>query len=95
MATSAEAPLIANQENHGPDHDEPQHPDDSYGDDTAQDGEPRGEEERKVGIFMWLLAISAGISGLLFGCKFPYLALDIPILASGNTPISYQRMYVY
>ncbi|KAK6825264.1 hypothetical protein PG987_012758 [Apiospora arundinis] len=67
MATSAEAPLIANQENHGPDHDEPQHPDDSYGDDTAQDGEPQGEEERKVGIFMWLLAISAGISGLLFG----------------------------
>ncbi|KAK8107837.1 uncharacterized protein PG998_009850 [Apiospora kogelbergensis] len=68
MATSAEAPLIAHQEDHGPDNDEPQqHHDDGYADDLAQDGVPRGEEDRKVGLFMWLLAISAGISGLLFG----------------------------
>lgn len=80
MATSAEAPLIAHQEDHGPDNDEPQqHHDDGYADDLAQDGVPRGEEDRKVGLFMWLLAISAGISGLLFGCEFSFTPQRQPL----------------
>ncbi|KAK8087074.1 general substrate transporter [Apiospora phragmitis] len=68
MATSAEAPLIAHRgDADGPDNDGPQHQDDSYADRSTQDGEPRGDGDRKIGLFMWLLAISAGISGLLFG----------------------------
>ncbi|KAK8094599.1 transporter C36.03c [Apiospora hydei] len=68
MTTSAEAPLIAHREDYdGPDNDEQRHRDDSYADGTAQEEEPRGGGDRKIGLFMWLLAISAGISGLLFG----------------------------
>ncbi|KAK8039285.1 Myo-inositol transporter 1 [Apiospora rasikravindrae] len=68
MTNSAEAPLIAHREDDdGPDNDESQHHADSYADGTAQDEDLRGDGDRKIGLFMWLLAISAGISGLLFG----------------------------
>ncbi|KAK8077362.1 hypothetical protein PG996_003532 [Apiospora saccharicola] len=69
MATSADAPLIANREesDDGAEYDEPRHHDDGYANGSAQDEEPRVDGDQKVGLFMWLLAISAGISGLLFG----------------------------
>lgn len=38
--------------------------------------EPRNDVEKTVShisIYVWLLTISAGISGLLFGCKFEAL----------------------
>lgn len=38
------------------------------------DGEVEEENEgdlRNPGVFVWLLTLSAGISGLLFGCIFP------------------------
>lgn len=77
MATSADAPLIAHREedDDGADYDdEPQHHDDGYANAPAQDEEGRVDVDQKVGLFMWLLAISAGISGLLFGCRcFSYL----------------------
>ncbi|KAK8006336.1 hypothetical protein PG991_012633 [Apiospora marii] len=69
MATSADAPLIAHREedDDGADYDEPRHHDDSYANGSTQDEEPRVDGDQKIGLFMWLLAISAGISGLLFG----------------------------
>ncbi|KAK7921200.1 MFS myo-inositol transporter [Apiospora marii] len=71
MATSADAPLIAHREedDDGADYDEPRHHDDSYANGSTQDEEPRVDGDQKIGLFMWLLAISAGISGLLFGCN--------------------------
>lgn len=76
MATSADAPLIAHREedDDGADYDEPHHHDDGYANGSAQHEERRIGGDQKVGLFMWLLAISAGISGLLFGCRcFPHL----------------------
>ncbi|KAH8677319.1 general substrate transporter [Xylariales sp. PMI_506] len=66
MDSSAEAPLISNR-------DDSQIGDDIHDDDTllspAEQGHVRGGERRgqRIGLFMWLLTFSAGISGLLFG----------------------------
>lgn len=55
MSDSADAPLI-------------QQPDDR----DARDGaETRKLVEGRPGIFVWMLTLSAGISGLLFGCESP------------------------
>lgn len=61
MATSAEAPLIS-------------HRDDELDDDShseLEDNEHVSAEwpVGRPGLFIWLLTLSAGISGLLFGCK--------------------------
>lgn len=58
--SSAETPLMSHQEDVEPD--------------TLDAPEPAGRiiHDGGIGIFMWLLTLCAGISGLLFGCK-PYL----------------------
>ncbi|KAI1344021.1 putative MFS myo-inositol transporter [Xylariaceae sp. FL0016] len=64
MPTSAEAPLISHQE-------------DDFDDELLQDdpaAAPAPDTHRaagRLGVFVWLLTLSAGISGLLFGCKCP------------------------
>lgn len=66
--SSAQEPLIANPDA-GDDHDR-----DGYAD--ADDDEEsatlqKQADESAPGLFIWLLACSAGISGLLFGCECP------------------------
>ena len=58
---SLEAPLISNRDQADDDDDAPR-------DDEL---EPTAVEAREAapGVFVWLLTLSAGISGLLFGCK--------------------------
>jgi hypothetical protein len=62
MDESANAPLISHRE----DADE-RHHDDT---DNVPDAESLVHDGR-IGAFLWLLVLSAGISGLLFGCEFP------------------------
>lgn len=59
---SLEAPLISNRDQADDDDD------DALNDDLP---EPilAGTGEAAPGLFVWLLTLSAGISGLLFGCE--------------------------
>lgn len=58
-ASTAEEPLLANQPE-----------EDTYGDEVDEDISHLLEKNlRKPGLFVWLLTFSAGISGLLFGCR--------------------------
>lgn len=61
MANTAEAPLLSHQE------DELE---DDQGSEVAN-AEDTGTEwpAGRPGLFIWLLTLSAGISGLLFGCE--------------------------
>lgn len=59
MASPAEAPLLSHQE------DELEEEARSDGEDTIPEW-PAG----RPGVFIWLLTLSACISGLLFGCKY-------------------------
>ena len=55
MSDSADAPLIQRHDDQG-----------------ASDGaETRKLVEGRPGVFVWMLTLSAGISGLLFGCESP------------------------
>ena len=60
---SLEAPLISNR-------------DQADDDDALRDDEleptPAGATEAAPGFYVWLLTLSAGISGLLFGCMSPW-----------------------
>lgn len=62
MADQAEEPLISNGEGsyHNPDFEEGQDPNDPT---LFQDN------LQSPGLLVWLLTFSAGISGLLFGCR--------------------------
>lgn len=60
MADAAEAPLIANR------HDSSEAPDD---DGDAVDVLLE-KNLRHPGLYVWLLTVAAGISGLLFGCRY-------------------------
>jgi MFS transporter, SP family, solute carrier family 2 (myo-inositol transporter), member 13 len=66
MASSLEAPLIANSED---DHDEElqQYDADAELDSDGGSGASKHLGDRP-GLFVWLLTFAAGISGLLFGC---------------------------
>lgn len=63
---SSQAPLIA----HGRDDDDLRYDVDDAAPDTASDAGEDKATEAGPGIFMLLLTFAAGISGLLFGCKF-------------------------
>lgn len=59
---SLQAPLIANRDPNDDDADLENH--------TVPNGPGA---ETSPGLFMWLLTLSAGISGLLFGCRSCHL----------------------
>lgn len=64
---SLQAPLISNR--NPEDHDAGLLEDDAYNSPTNLDAQHGlGEDKASPGLFMWLLTLSAGISGLLFGC---------------------------
>ena len=67
-----ETPLISDREEdgHGGLRDALLRPDAAaHGEDARRDGRSRGRDD-SVGSFVWLLTLSACISGLLFGCKW-------------------------
>lgn len=61
MTDEADAPLMSHQE------------DDREDDIRSQSADAEGVDTEwptgRPGLFIWLLTLSAGISGLLFGCK--------------------------
>lgn len=62
---SLQAPLISNRDPE--DHDVGLLEDDAY-DSPSNVQRGLGDVKASPGAFMWLLTLSAGISGLLFGC---------------------------
>lgn len=66
--SSAQEPLIANPDA-GDDHDRDGYADADDDDESAT--LQKQADESAPGLFIWLLACSAGISGLLFGCECP------------------------
>lgn len=71
---------------------------DDVGDEEVELGEVEVETEgdlRNPGVFVWLLTLSAGISGLLFGCwlfSFPvYLISSHPVPSHSSHP-SHQKL---
>ena len=60
--SSAEQPLIANPDAS----DELDH--DGFAEDGVSTVQQKQADRSSLGLFVWLLAFSAGISGLLFGC---------------------------
>lgn len=73
MASGAEAPLISHRDDGSDDdlHSE-------LSDEDASTEWPTGSP----GLFTWLLTLSAGISGLLFGCKYGTLSCPVQLLTS-------------
>jgi len=73
MASQAGAPLLAQQQDeYDDDFDNPQEDEhESIG--GGDDGDKN--QVGRLGYFVWLLTLSAGISGLLFGCT-PSLSLN-------------------
>ncbi len=83
-ADDDEAPLISCREDGDDDglEDEPRLDTAGAGDAVAKH---RGDEQR-IGSFVWLLTLSACISGLLFGCKcFPSTHPSFPPLLCMNS----------
>jgi hypothetical protein len=66
--SSADEPLIANPDA-GDDPDRDGYAADDDDDESA--ALQKQADESSLGLFIWLLACSAGISGLLFGCECP------------------------
>lgn len=68
---SLQAPLISNRDS--------EHAGRYLEDDDVDSGIPNelgsgsSDDGSSPGLFMWLLTLSAGISGLLFGCMFKHL----------------------
>ena len=46
-------------------------------------GSARDGDDERPGLFVWLLTLAAGISGLLFGCALPHPSLP-PVLAMSS-----------
>lgn len=63
MDESANAPLISHQDT-----------EEHHDTESIPDAE-RQVHDGGIGAFLWLLVLSAGISGLLFGCEFSRMAL--------------------
>lgn len=81
--SSAEEPLIANPDA-GDDPDR-----DGYADADDDDESvalQKQANESSPGLFIWLLACSAGISGLLFGCESPLLVAPYPVRQTNADP---------
>ena len=71
--SSAEEPLIAN------DDASDNHEHNGYAsDDDESAPQQKDGDDSAPGLFIWLLAFSAGISGLLFGCKFTVPSCSTP-----------------
>lgn len=47
--------------------------------DDGDNGGKGPEDGGKVGLWIWLLTVSAGISGLLFGCVFHFVFLSLKL----------------
>ena len=54
--------------------------------DDGDDGGKGPEDSDKVGLWIWLLTVSAGISGLLFGCVFNFVFVSLKLLFLVSLP---------
>jgi hypothetical protein len=54
-------------------------------DDAGYEEEGEGEDASSFGWFIWILTFSAGVSGLLFGYEYVYMACFVHIDQSLNT----------
>ena len=79
MADRADEPLMRNENGEG-DFDE----EEARGHDARGDLKQLEDGLLRPGLFVWLLTFSAGISGLLFGCKLLVVVREINRCTNAN-----------
>ncbi|KAI1318730.1 hypothetical protein F5Y16DRAFT_115969 [Xylariaceae sp. FL0255] len=80
MESQAEAPLLSRQE-----HDNEFENESLPGETNTSESDSGKRHSGQLGYFVWLLTLSAGISGLLFGCNCSHFHHNPSIGPNGNT----------
>lgn len=78
MARQAEAPLLARQADDDDFDDFDDFDETPLDEPNAPPAESNGKQAGGLGYFVWLLTLSAGISGLLFGCTHSFPSSSSP-----------------
>jgi MFS transporter, SP family, solute carrier family 2 (myo-inositol transporter), member 13 len=86
MADRADEPLMRNENGEGDLEEE-----EAYDHNAREDLKQLEDSLQHPGLFVWLLTFSAGISGLLFGCKLSTTAIIWHLTCHITNPLDATR----